>query len=105
VSVGGGLQPRWKLDGRELFYVAPDTRLMAVPIRLVPETHALEAGTPVPLFRTQFTTGPNIAPAGFQARAQYAVAADGRFLMNVAADEAVRSPITIVLNWDAALKK
>jgi eukaryotic-like serine/threonine-protein kinase len=105
VSVAGGLQPRWKLDGRELFYVAPDTRLMAVPLRLVPDTHALEAGTPVPLFRTQLATGPNIAPAGFQARAQYAVAADGRFLMNIAADEAVRSPITIVQNWMAALKK
>src|SRR5262245_8417009 len=103
VSVGGGLQPRWKLDGRELFYVAPDSRLMAAPIRLVPETHALEAGTPEPLFRTQLATGPNIAPAGFQARAQYAVAADGRFLMNSAADEGVRSPITIVQNWTAAL--
>jgi len=39
------------------------------------------------------------------ARAQYAVAPDGRFLMNVAADDAVTSPITIVLNWEAALTK
>jgi Tol biopolymer transport system component len=34
VSVAGGVQPRWRRDGRELYYVAPDTRLMAVPIRL-----------------------------------------------------------------------
>ena len=36
---------------------------------------------------------------------QYAVAPDGRFLMNVAVEEVTGSPITIVLNWDAALKK
>jgi Tol biopolymer transport system component len=105
VSVAGGVQPRWRRDGRELFYVAPDTRLMAVPIRLAPERHALEAGTPVALFPTRIGTGANFAPAGFLARAQYAVAADGRFLMNVTTDDAVTSPITVVLNWTAGLKK
>ena len=44
VSAAGGVQPRWRRDGRELFYVAPDTRLMAVPLRLAPDTHTLEAG-------------------------------------------------------------
>jgi hypothetical protein len=53
----------------------------------------------------QLATGGNIAASGFIARAQYAVAADGRFLMNVAADDAVTSPITIVQNWTAGLKK
>ncbi|MGH9257651.1 MAG: protein kinase domain-containing protein [Vicinamibacterales bacterium] len=105
VSVSGGVQPRWRRDGRELFYVAPDRRLMAVPIRLAPNTQALDTGPPVPLFSTRLATGANIAPAGFLARAQYAVAPDGRFLMNVAADEAVTSPITIVQNWTAALTK
>ena len=57
------------------------------------------------LFPTRLATGANIATAGFQARAQYAVAPDGRFLMNIAADEAVASPITVVLNWTAGLKK
>ncbi len=42
VSAAGGVQPRWRRDGHELFYVAPDGRLMAVPIRLTPDTHALE---------------------------------------------------------------
>ena len=78
---------------------------MAVPIRLAPDTHALEAGAPVALFPTRLATGVNIATAGFQARAQYAVAPDGRFLMNIAADEPVTSPITIVQNWTAGLKK
>jgi len=104
VSVTGGLQPRWRGDGRELFYVAPDARLMAVPVRLAPATHVLEAGAPVALFPARLATGANIAPAGFQARAQYAVAPDGRFLMTVAADDEVASPITVVHDWDAALK-
>jgi Tol biopolymer transport system component len=105
ISVAGGLQPRWRRDGQELFYVAPDNRLMAAPIRVAPGTKALEAGAPVPLFATKLATGVNIVPAGFQARAQYAVAADGRFLMNVSADEGVISPITIVQNWTVGLKK
>jgi hypothetical protein len=103
VSVAGGVQPRWRRDGHELFYVAPDTRLMAGPIRLASDKHTLERGTPVALFPTRLATGGNIPAAGFQARAQYAVAADGRFLMNIAADEAVTSPINVVLNWQSAL--
>jgi len=105
VSTAGGRQPRWRRDGRELYYIAPDTRLMAVPIRPASDTHALEHDPPVPLFPTRLATGANIAPAGFLARAQYAVAPDGRFLMNVAAADAVTSPITIVQNWTVGLKK
>jgi Tol biopolymer transport system component len=105
ISVAGGLQPRWRRDGQELFYVAPDNRLMAASIGVAQGGKALEAGTPVPLFQSKLASGPNIVPAGFQARSQYAVAADGRFLMNVSADEADISPITIVENWTAGLKK
>ena len=105
VSVAGGLQPRWRRDGHELFYVAPDNRLMAVPIRVATDAHALDAGAPVALFPTRLATGAFIVTNGFQARAQYAVAADGRFLMNVSADDAVTSPITIVQNWTVGLKK
>ena len=105
ISVAGGLQPRWRRDGQELFYVAPDNRLMAAPIHVAPGTRALEASAPVALFQTKLASGPNIVAAGFQARAQYAVAADGRFLMNLSADEGVISPITIVQNWQAGLKK
>ena len=78
---------------------------MAVPIRVAADTQALDAGAPVALFPTRLATAVIIATAGFQARAQYAVAADGRFLMNVFADEGVTSPITIVQNWMAGLKK
>lgn len=103
VSAAGGMQPRWRRDCRELFYVAPDTRLMAVPLRIAPDAHLFEAGAPVALFPTRLATGGNIATGGFGARAQYAVAPDGRFLMNIAADDAVASPITVVLNWQSAL--
>lgn len=105
VSTAGGTQPRWRRDGREPFYVAPDTRLMAVPIRPGSNTGAIDAGAPVPLFPTRLASGAGIGAPGAVPIAQYAVAPDGRFLMNVAADDAVTSPITIVLNWQAALAK
>ena len=104
VSTAGGSQPRWRPDGKELFYVAPDARLMAVSIAVGADRQTLEAGAPVPLFRTRLASGSNI-PGGVMSRPQYAVASDGRFLMNVAVEGATAPPITVVLNWDAALKK
>ena len=103
ISASGGMQPRWRRDGHELFYVAPDGRLMAVPISLPRGTQAFEARPPVPLFQTRLASGANLATAGFQARPQYAVARDGRFLMLINSNEALMSPITIVQNWQAAL--
>src|SRR5262249_29115979 len=47
VSRGGGTEPRWRADGRELFYVSADRRLMVVPTTIGP---AFEAGTPETLF-------------------------------------------------------
>jgi Tol biopolymer transport system component len=105
VSTAGGTQPRWQRQGHELYYVAPDSRLMAVPIRLASNAHAPDAGAPVVLFPTRLASGAGITPAGFDSRAQYAVAPDGRFLLNVDATDAVTSPITVVLNWTAGLKK
>ena len=77
---------------------------MAVPIA-VGADRQLEPGTAVALFKTQLATGANINSGGTGTRAQYAVASDGRFLMNVTLEEATAPPITVVLNWDAALKK
>jgi hypothetical protein len=57
------------------------------------------------LFPMRLASGAGIPPAGFDSRAQYAVAPDGRFLLNVDATDAVTSPITVVLNWTAELKK
>jgi hypothetical protein len=78
---------------------------MAVPLRVAPDARTLNVAAPVALFSTRLAAGANIAAAGVFARAQYAVAADGRFLMLVAEEGAVTSPITVALNWAAALKK
>jgi hypothetical protein len=92
----GGTHVRWRPDGRELFYLAPDERLMAVPIAVGADGQ-LDAGAPVPLFATRF--GPL-----YTEFPQYTAVADGRFLMNVAIEAPAVPPITIVLNWAAALK-
>ena len=102
VSSAGGSQVRWRHDGKELFYVAPDQRLMAVPIAVAADGQTLNGGEPVPLFMTRLAQGAAITGT----RSQYAVAADGRFLMNVIVEEtAPTPPITVVVNWAARLKR
>jgi Tol biopolymer transport system component len=93
VSSGGGNYPRWAPGGTELYYVAPDGHLVAVPIAGNGTT--LEVGAPVALFR------PGILGGGANVvgrRHQYDVGLDGRFLVNVTT-EAAASPITLILNW------
>ena len=63
VTTAGGSQPRWRPDGKELFYVGLDGRLMAVPIA-VGADRQLEPGAAVALFRTQLATGANINSGG-----------------------------------------
>ena len=104
VSTSGGTQPRWRIDGKELFYVAPDGRLMAAPITVGGDRQTLEPGAPMALFQARLATGANI-PLGALSTAQYAVAPDGRFLMNVALNDTAASPITVVLNWDAEMNR
>jgi serine/threonine protein kinase/Tol biopolymer transport system component len=105
VSSGAGTQPRWRLDGKELFYVAADGRLMAVPITVGSDGQTLQPGTPAPLFLTHLASGGNISIPVGNSKPQYAVASDGRFLMNVAVDGENTPPISVVLNWNAALNK
>jgi Tol biopolymer transport system component len=98
VSVGGGMQPRWRRDGSELFYLAPDQMLMAVPVNS--KSEYFDAGRAAPLFRTR------LLPEGSQIPgwpAMYDVTPDGqRFLINgPLADPG--PPITVVLNWTAGL--
>jgi eukaryotic-like serine/threonine-protein kinase len=72
ISSGGGLQPQWRGDGRELFYLSPDGSLMSVRVDPRPE---FTASRPAPLFST------NISPFGGSTTSQYGVTADGqRFL-------------------------
>jgi Tol biopolymer transport system component len=102
-STNGGIDPRWGRDGRELFYVAPDNNLMTVAIHVDPDGRALDPEPPIALFRTRLATGANVTTG--LSKPQYAVAPDGRFLMNVSVDDNIASPISIVLNWATALKK
>ena len=93
ISTDGGDQVRWRRDGKELFYVARDGRLMAVPLRWGANGETAEAGTPVPLFQAHVSGMPT-------GQTQYVVSSDGqRFLMNRLIDDIVTSPITMILNW------
>jgi len=94
ISQGGGSQPRWSRDGKRIFFIAPDRKLMEVEIdvrgdRLLP-------GAPRPLFQTRI-----VAPTFVLF--QYDVTADGkRFLINSLKPEA---PLTLVTNWPRALNR
>jgi dipeptidyl aminopeptidase/acylaminoacyl peptidase len=99
VSTSGGISPRWAPDGKELYYIAPDGKLMAAPTVMKEAT--MEPGLPTPLFQTRIVYG-GTSPVGV-AR-QYDVAPDGRFLINVTTDEATASPITVVEHWSGFRK-
>ncbi len=92
VSTNGGGAPRWRADGKELYFLAPDSAMMAVPVTTAGPT--FEAGAPVRLFATRIVDG----GAPVSAR-EYAVARDGRFLINQPVVQATVAPITLILNW------
>jgi hypothetical protein len=93
ISTAGGVYPRWSRDGKELYYIAPDGAMMAVPIRATATT--ITAGTPAMLFKTRKVGGGlNVIASGHQ----YDVAPDGRFLINVETESSVPPP-TLLLNW------
>ena len=86
VSNGGARRARWSRDGRELFYLSADRRLVAVPLRTVP---SLELGTPVTLFAL-----------GSRTWVDFDVSPDGkRFLAIVPEIVADEQPLTAILNW------
>jgi Tol biopolymer transport system component len=91
LSQGGGSQPQWRRDGKELFYLTRDNKLVAVNIDTTGQAPVY--GTPNALFDTDITS---LDPGAFGT--QYAVFNDGqRFLLNRRNDEAI--PITVILNW------
>jgi len=101
VSTAGGSQPRWRRDGKEIFYIGGDGRLTAVEVKTAPR---FEAGAPQSLFDARIP-----AAALVDGYFRYDVAADGkRFLVNAVATErpgAAPTPITVIVNWQAALKR
>ena len=98
VSPSGGTEARWRGDGKELFYLAGDGKLMAVDVTTAPGAAAFQSGIPHPLFATQL-------PVSSFGR-NYDVARDGkRFLLAVPPAPSIATPVTLVLNWEAMLKK
>jgi len=93
VSVGGGGQPQWRRDQREIFYIAPDHTIVAVPVN---QGQRPVFGSPRRLFRAPVTGGPD------SARDNYAAAADGdRFLVDGAVVDVSEAAITVLVNWPA----
>ena len=100
ISIGGGTTPRWRRDGRELFYASADNRaIMAVSIA---PGASLAAGLPTRLF----SIGAGPAARDRARNTAYDVSADGqRFLVSVPAGEPSTSRVTVVLNWIAGLRR
>jgi eukaryotic-like serine/threonine-protein kinase len=97
VSTNGEAQPQWRRDGRELFYLSPDRKLMAVEVK--GDGSTFEAGVPKALFELLRIPGPGSWNS-------YAATADGqRFLVTSLLEEATSTPTTVVLNWTADLKR
>ena len=95
ISINGGSQVRWRRDGKELFYVALDGRLMAVSFRAASNAQVPEVGAPVALFVPLL--GGAVQKGDY--RHQYMVSADrSQFLVATIKEEA-NSPIMVILNW------
>jgi eukaryotic-like serine/threonine-protein kinase len=95
VSTAGGYEPRWSGDGREIYYLSEDRKLIAVSVGPGPSF-----GVPKALFQTHVMPGVN------SRRTNYVPSRDGqRFLVNTQTGDPPLNPITVVLNWTAGLKK
>jgi serine/threonine protein kinase/Tol biopolymer transport system component len=97
VSKGGGVQPRWRSDGKELYYISPDRHLTAVKVNTDAAAGTVDFEPPSPLF---------VAPVSIEpSRQQYVVAKDGqKFLLNVELDRDRPYPMTLILNWKGVTK-
>ena len=96
ISVNGGYEPRWRADGRELYYLADDQTLMAVPV----SSGAAPFGVPRQLFPTQVHVGVS------SLRTHYVPNRDGsRFLIHRRSHDVAFTAITVVLNAMTALKR
>jgi Tol biopolymer transport system component len=93
VSYGGGSRPRWSLDGKELYYLTLDGKVMVVPVVTDP---VFQPGAPKLLFQAPVQAG--------RALGDYTV--DGkRFLFPAPVEQTAQAPFTVVLNWQAGLRK
>lgn len=93
ISTSGGVEPRWRQDGKEIFYIAPDGRLMAAAVSM--KGDVLDVGAVSPLFAV------TAVGAGYR----YDVSSDGRhFLVRTPTTATAVQPLTVVQNWTALLR-
>ena len=98
VSNGGGQEPRWHQDGKELFYLSADGTMM---VAAVTTGASFKAASPVALFQTH-----RPQPVSSQDDFSYDVSSDGqRFLIATKVDEANAAPLSILLNWASQMEK
>ncbi len=97
VSRQGASCLRWSRDGKELFYLAWDGRLYAVPITLSPK---LKIGEPAPLFTISME-----ARAAMHSMVGFDVSADGQRLLVPIVTSSEKSEIVVIQNWEAALQR
>jgi serine/threonine-protein kinase len=91
ISSSGGRSPVWSHDSKKLFFVGPDGKMMAVEVKTGAK---FEASAPSVLFDTHLGVSP-----GFD------VSKDGRFLIPTILEQSANAPMTVVLNWQAGMKK
>ena len=95
ISSGGGFQPKWRADGKELFYLDEENRMMAVDIKA---GSTFESGIPHLLF--------DASALKYLGGNNFAVTPDGqRFLLGLSVEAEQSAPMTVVLNWTEGLKK
>ena len=94
MSPGGGCYPRWRRDGKELFYLSPDNKIVSVEVR--GDASSFAVGTLNPLFETRAYRS---AFGGFD------VTADGQRFIVAYEPGQPNVAITLVENWDAEFKK
>jgi Tol biopolymer transport system component len=98
VSNAGGQEPKWRNDGKELFYMSTDGKITAVSVSA---GASFQAGTPVALFQTH-----RRQPMSSQDLFSYDVSSDGqRFLIATKLDEPNAAPLSVLLNWASEMEK
>jgi eukaryotic-like serine/threonine-protein kinase len=98
VSSAGGTQPRWRGDTTEMFYLAPDGKMMAVPVKAGAN---FDAGAPVALFQAHARE-----LVATSEQVTYDVTKDGqRILINTQVKNTEMQPMSVILNWDAQLNE
>jgi hypothetical protein len=95
ISTDGGTLPRWRGDGRELFYLSADAKLVAVPVDL---TGTPEVGTPQRLFGLGSAVGVDVLD-------RYDVIADGQRFLTIDSVQGSGSEVIVILDWEARLSE